>query len=40
MDVVMKKYVEHFDSIYGDKNLEFDVEYKNGKTKQAAGRYK
>jgi len=24
MDVVMKKYVEHFDSIYGDKNLEFD----------------
>ena len=26
MDTVMKKFVEHFDSIYGDQTIEFDEE--------------
>lgn len=26
MDTVMQKFVEHFDSIYGDQDLEFDEE--------------
>ena len=26
MDLVMKKFVEHFDSIYGDQKKEFDEE--------------